>query len=536
MGEWSPPDSLNLWFASGFSTLEAMQPAMRGFVAVTSDGKYIPDLATTVPTIANGGVVINGTTFDVKVTLKSGLEWSDGTPLTMDDYVATWKWATDKAQTGCIGCTTGWPDIGGIDESTDKLTATIHFKDLYSGWLGFLTSGPWPARYLDSVPVAKASTLYPLSPDVSKVPFDGPFVITSASKTEIDYAPNPNWAGGVSTPHAPFLAGLKFVYYGDKNGEITDFLAGKLDLAFALNQGDYPAIAKVDPSIGKAEEVPVWRYEHLDINNDPDHARGNDLWDPAVRKALAMAVDKANLISVLFPGQSIQPACSPAPPGLWYGVAETCPAYDPTAAQAALTAAGLAVGTDGDFQYQGKDLNLELCTFASSSAELTELQKVQGYLAAVHVKSYVKTVDASSVLYAAWSDTTPTTDCSIYRGNYDLAAFTYVVSGSPYNDDFYTYASDQWPEKGDHSGGNDTRFSDPAMDEALATLKSAVDLQAQADAAKAVQDAYIAGTPEIPLFYRAEVTGISSHIGNWPGYAPSSFGELWNVEDWFYAP
>ena len=89
MGEWSPPDSLNLWFASAFSAVEAMQPAMRGFIAVTSDGKYIPDLATTVPTVENGEVVINGTTFDVKVTLKAGLKWSNGTPLTMDDFVAT---------------------------------------------------------------------------------------------------------------------------------------------------------------------------------------------------------------------------------------------------------------------------------------------------------------------------------------------------------------------------------------------------------------------------------------------------------------
>ena len=150
-------DTLNLWFSTSYSAVEAMQPAMRGFVAITSDGKYIPDLATTVPTPENGGVVINGTTFDVKVTLKPNLKWSDGTPLTMDDYVATYKWATDKAQTGCNGCAVGWPDISGIDESTDKLTATIHFKDLYAGWLGFLTTGPFPGAYLNSVPVAQAS-------------------------------------------------------------------------------------------------------------------------------------------------------------------------------------------------------------------------------------------------------------------------------------------------------------------------------------------------------------------------------------------
>ncbi len=536
MGEWQPEDTLNVWFSTSYSAVEATQPAERGFVAITSDGKYIPDLATTVPTPENGGVVINGTTFDVKVTLKPNLKWSDGTPLTMDDFVATYKWATDKGQTGCNACAVGWPDISGIDESTDKLTATIHFKDLYAGWLGFLTTGPFPGAYLNSVPIAKASSLYPVSSDISKVPFNGPFVITNASKTEIDYAPNPNWAGGVSTAHAPYLAGLKFVFYDSKDGEIADFLAGKLDLAFDMTQADYPAVAKVDPSIGKAESAPAWQYEHLDINNDPNHTRGNDLWDPAVRKALAMSVNKTDMISVLFPGQSIQPACSPAPPGLWYGVVETCPAYDPTAAQAALTAAGLAIGSTGNFQYQGKDLNLELCTTSGNPTRLTELQKVQGYLQAIHVKSYVKTVDATSALFATWAKTTPTTDCSIYRGNYDLADFAYVITGSPYNDYFYTYATTQWPEKGDNSGSNDTRFSDPTMDAALTTLKSAVDLQQQADAAKAVQDAYIAGTPEIPIYYRAETTGVSTHVGNWPGYSPAAFGEIWNVEDWYFIP
>ena len=74
------------------------------------------------------------------------------------------------------------------------------------------------------------------------------------------------------------------------------------------------------------------------------------------------------------------------------------------------------------------------------------------------------------------------------------------------------------------------------MDAALTTLKTAVDLQQQADAAKAVQDAYIAGTPEIPIYYRAETTGVGVHIGNWPGYSPAAFGPIWNVEDWYFIP
>ena len=81
---------------------------------------------------------------------------------------------------------------------------------------------------------------------------------------------------------------------------------------------------------------------------------------------------------------------------------------------------------------------------------------------------------------------------------------------------------------------NDTRFSDPTMDAALTTLKTDVDLPQQCRCRKAVQDAYIAGTPEIPLYYRAETTGVGVHVGGWPGYNPSSVGAIWNAEDWFF--
>ena len=531
IGEVGAPTTLDLWSSNSLSAIDAMRPVMRGFVAITSDGRYIPDLATTVPTPANGGVVVNGTGLDVKVTLKPNLKWSDGTALTMDDFMATWKWATAPQATACPLCAIGWPDIGSIDESSDGLTATIHFKDLYSAWLGFLTNGPWPVTYLTSAP---AGGLYPLTDAMAAVPVDGPFIITNAGPTEVDYAPDQYWAGGASSAHAPYLAGLRLVFYADKTSEINDFLAGHIDLALSLTESDYHAVSAVDPAVGKATSDPLWQYEHLDLNNDPTHARGQDLWDPAVRRALAMAIDKPGLISVLFPGQSLQPACSPAPPGLWYGVTESCPGYDPAGAQAALKAAGLTIGPSGDFQYSGKDLDLEMCTTADVPTRLSELQAIQRYLAAVHVKSYIKTVPAETVLFGPWSKTTAATDCSIFRGTYDVAAFAYALTGSPYNDYDFVYSSAQWPEKGDHSGNNDTRFSDPAMDAALANLKSAVDLQAQAEAAKAVQDAYVAGMPEIPLYYRIATSGVGAHAGNWPGYGPSQSGALWNVEDWFY--
>jgi hypothetical protein len=71
------------------------------------------------------------------------------------------------------------------------------------------------------------------------------------------------------------------------------------------------------------------------------------------------------------------------------------------------------------------------------------------------------------------------------------------------------------------------------MDAALAKLATDVDPKNQLADAGAVQDAYDKGFAEVPIYYRSEATGLSAHVGNWPGYAPSAVGPTWDVEDWY---
>ena len=534
MGEWEAPTNLNPFFTTAFTTFEALQPALRGFVTISSDGKYVPDLAASIPTVDNGKVVITGNTFTVEVTLKPGLKWSDGTPLTMNDWKYTWQWANDPAQSGCTNCTIGFPEISAIDVSADGLTATMHFKELYAGWLSFLGTAILPEHYFSKLSIADASKSMPVSSAIKNVPWSGPFMITNASPTEIDYDKNPYWNAGVSgTVHPAYLDHLKFAFYGTKDGMIAAFKNGEIDLALDMTQADYATVQATDPSIGTAELQPAWQYEHFDLNNDPNNTRGWDMNNVDVRKAIAMAVNKPDMLSAVFPGQDLTPACSPAAPGMWYRVEETCPKFDVEGAKALLAKAGWNPGSDGIVAKNGKEMDLELVTTSGNPTRLLELQKMQGYLQAIGIKSHIVTADAGSVVFAGWADTTPTTDGSIYRGTYDIADFAYVMGADIYSNYYYTYASDQWPELGDNSGSNDTRFSSPAMDAALTAVKSAVDLKDQLQYAKAIQDAYIAGVPEIPLYYRAEVTGVGTRLGNWPGYNPSSVGPTWNVEDWF---
>ncbi len=541
MGEWQAASQLNPYYTNAEADIEAIVPMMRSFATISSDGKYIPDLATEIPTTTNGGITVSGNTMTMVLHLKPGLKWSDGQPLTMNDFKYTWKWALDSAQSGCVYCGTsnGFPLIDTIDVSSDGLTATLHFKSLFGGWLGSLaTWWPLPEHYMSSIPVKDAEKKsYPVGAAVVNAPVSGPFKISnvvSGPSGEIDYVPNPNWHGGVSSSHAPYLSNLKFQYFGDQNGEVTAFLNGSIDVAFDLLQDSYPAIQKVSPSIGTASLTPLWEYEHFDINNDPQGTRGNGLNDPNVRKALAMAVNKQAIISADFPGTQLVPACSPTPPGVWYTKQETCPSYDPSGAQQLLTQAGWTVDSSGWVAKNGKEMNLLLCTTSGNPTRLTELQKLSSDLKAIHVKSTIKTADAASVVFATWQATTPTTDCSIYRGTYDIADFAYVLTGTPYGDYFFTYSSSQFPELGDHSGGNDTRFKSTEMDNALNALATDVPLQSMLKDAQAVQDAYVAGIPEIPLYYRSAAVAVGANLGNWPGYSPASVGPTWNVEDWFF--
>jgi peptide/nickel transport system substrate-binding protein len=53
-----------------------------------AEGNYIPDLATQVPTLRNGGISRDGKT--IVVHLRKGVVWADGAPLTAADWLFTY--------------------------------------------------------------------------------------------------------------------------------------------------------------------------------------------------------------------------------------------------------------------------------------------------------------------------------------------------------------------------------------------------------------------------------------------------------------
>ena len=83
---------------------------------------------------------------------------------------------------------------------------------------------------------------------------------------------------------------------------------------------------------------------------------------------------------------------------------------------------------------------------------------------------------------------------------------------------------------------NTTRISDPELDASLDALGNEIDQAAQLAAAATMQEKLAAALPEIPLYYRAESTGVGNRLGGYERFNPSSAGPTWDVEKWFVNP
>ena len=130
IGDWQEANQFNPFYFSQVTEANVASAAWAGLVVPTSDYKYLPDLAAEPSTVDNGGVKVpgdNGDAMTVTWKLKPGLLWSDGQPLTCDDFAYTWSWVMDKDNTGLAGGTTGYDQITKVD-CPDPTTIVYHFK------------------------------------------------------------------------------------------------------------------------------------------------------------------------------------------------------------------------------------------------------------------------------------------------------------------------------------------------------------------------------------------------------------------------
>jgi peptide/nickel transport system substrate-binding protein len=545
LAEWQSPDSINTYYGSAFTNNEAFYAnSFDGLVRNTYDLGYFPDLAKEVPTTANGDVVVNGTKMDVTYKLKEGMKWSDGSPITCDDVIATQNWIMDKANTGLAAGTTGNDQITGID-GAGTTTCVVHFGTIYEGFLA-LFDPILPAKYITTIPVKDAvSKLYPLAHPEQGL-YSGPYIPTEyKADASITFVPNPNAAtigvtAGTGTAHAPYLSKVIMKLYGDAESMVKGFTAGEVDVAMDLNDADIPSLTGVpacsgdDPSASTAPCKiihPSLTYEHQDYNQKSLKEKfGADY--TTIITALKMATDREAIAAGPLQG-TVTVSNSAISPLVWYYKDEGgSTKADPAGATKLLTDAGWAKGSDGYLAKGGKTLEVKYCT-STRQVRVDTLTLVASQLKAIGVKANVVAVPANPNLFGGWNNAPADTNCNLSHGNYDVAEFAYISPLDPVSG-YANYHSSQIPDPAPHNGSNTTRIALPELDAAYDTVKNNVDLQKIKDAMGVVQDIYATtkNTYELPLYQRQDVWLVNNKIHNFTGH-PSIASSQWNIADWW---
>jgi peptide/nickel transport system substrate-binding protein len=540
IGDWQEANQFNPYYVTQVTEANVASAAWASLVVLTSDYRYAPDLASGVPTTTNGGVKVPGDAGDamtVTWTLRDGLKWSDGQPLTCDDFKFSWEWVLDKDNVGVL--TSGFEDISKFDCPSDT-SMVWHFKKIYEGYITLMVA-PLPRHVVGKIPVKDVVSGKGFkATEIAKMPVSGAFKFESVTpQQELRLAKNPNYKSWATTKPA-HLDTLIWKWYGDADLMIAGFKAGEVDFATDLQDSDIPKVVDLGTQVSA---VPALLYEFLRPNWSAgpfdatkkiggcsrnsavaDRGTGCPMADPAMRQAVSFAVDK-NEINTRLLGGTVQIANTSISPGAWFFADQTPATFDPAKAKEILDAAGWVAGADGIRSKDGLKAKIELCT-TTRQVRVDTLALIANWLKDVGIEAVSNPVDSTNI-FAGYNEATADTPCALSTSNFDLAEHAFSSSIDPLGS-YFSYHSSQF----EPNGVNDAEVVDTGIDTALDTVKNSVDFKVIKDAMAEFQKVYVEKTVEIPLYYRKNVDLVGTKLGNFFAN-PTQAGPSWNVVDWF---
>ena len=525
-----PEDPLSFNGAVGDQGYDSMvmKLVLLGLADIDPDGKVFPELASELPTVENGGVVVdeNAGTMDVTWKIRKEANWADGEPVTADDVIFTYE--------AIINPTTGsWIQgidyVDGIDKIDDK-SFVIHFNTFYPGYLTLFGGEQvviWPKHFCSAEEGFAAW-------DCGRNPLsDGPFTLKEwVTGDHLTFIRNPNY----------FEAGKPQIYkivvqiVPDASVRKTMMIQGDADVyMWATEQiaDELKNETNVKVSVSPTSRWVMRLFMNLAAKGSIDPVANPNpiLADVRVRRAIRMAIDVDIISKEIFRGYS-----SPVWNDLFrapYACDIPRPAYDPEAAKALLEEAGWT-DTNGDGKREcqkclnakeGDPLKLELITYAEYGEPLILTQQLIGEMMGKIGFDMKLTVVQGSIL---WADAE--SGGLEQRGEFEIDLYDDGYGGIDPTDFLWQYYASTSAEPG--NGWNVGRWINENFDTLLGEAYS-LDEQNRKDLFCQMAKILDEELPQILLFstlnadaYSARLSGVQSNINDIV---------TWNAADWTLA-
>jgi peptide/nickel transport system substrate-binding protein len=512
---------MNPYITTAFITGQVTEAVIEPLVQPDADGEYQPVLAARVPTEASGDVTNDGRT--ITWQLKEGVTWSDGSPFTSADVLFTYE-AAVNADSGSVR-TSSFAGIESI-EAPDDYTVVITYAEFNSSFLDQFQWGILPAS------AGEAADM--LSWDYNRQPLGtGPFKVDEwISGDRIVMSRNENYR----EEGQPHLDELIFQIVPSEEVRVQMMLEGDAQIMMWPDSTLREVWDGADNvQLQLAPGIYVLRM-FLNLSQpgdgDPGAAAPHPiLGDPAVRQAIALAIDYDSIVNDLAEGR-VDRATSPFALG-WYDCGIAGDPYDPEAAAALLDEAGWR-DEDGDgireahdnmYAEEGTPLSLTMTGYSGFTLlDQTELV-IAEYLKDIGVDLQVGN-EEMAVLFGGWADQAPRK-----VGDYDILIYDTGAGINPQQHIADYFLSYNIPtEENGGVGANYTRWvnedADALIEEAGRTPDLAERKELYCQLGELIKESY----SQIFLYQFQEGHAFSTSLA---GVQVSTWAPLtWDAEHW----
>lgn len=472
-----------------------------GLTEEDADGRIIPDLATAVPTAANGGIADGGRA--ITYHLRKGVVWQDGAPFTSADVAFSWR-AIMNPNT-IVGNHVPYDEVARVD-TPDASTVVFHLKEPYA---------PFVAEAFNSSTVSYVIPAHLLQRyhDLNRVPFNqapvgtGPYRLVRWLRGDrMEFEANPGYFKG--TPKIPRIVVHEIP---QENTGVTELKTHELDWYTALSEASYAQVR------GTADVrlviTPQNAYRGLWINNERPL-----LADSHVRRAIAYAIDKKTMVDKVTHGTGTV-ATEDIPSFMWaYDRDVPTYRYDPARARALLREAGWEPGPDGTLAKNGQPLALTLVLRQGAVGDAAMSVMVQSWLRAVGMHVSIKAYPGSTLFALGPAGV-------LNPGKYDIDISGFSSAYDP--DDSVQFACANRPP----NGFNWTRYCSPEMDRLQHEAISTNDRAARKAAYAKVETQLATDVPQIFFYYQPAIEAVATRLKN---FRPSPISPTWNAEQWSF--
>jgi peptide/nickel transport system substrate-binding protein len=502
-----------------------MELVLLGLTDLDAEGNFFLELAAEMPTVENGGVVVDedAWTMEVTWTLRDDIFWADGEPVTADDVIFTWNAIADP-ETGI------WAE--GVDytdsiEKIDDYSFVVYYNTVYPNYriqFGGENFAVWPEHYCD------AEQGY-VSWDCNRDPLSsGPYLLDEwETGDHLTFSRNPNYF----EEGKPSIDSIVVRIVPERSVIKTMMLAGDADLFMWLTPTEVDDLEEASNT--EVTFSPTTRWVMRLIPNlaargelDAEASPHPILSDVNVRRAIRMAIDTELLTQEIFRGYN-EPVWTELfrPP---YVCDIPQPVYDPTAAQALLEEAGWT-DQDGDgvrechgcgTAEEGYVMSMENMIYAEYGEELELAQQlVAEMLGGIGIDLELSIIEGT-VLWADYES-----GGVEQQGDFDLNMWDDGYPGVDPTDHLwaYYYSEAAEPDYGWNVGRWRNADFDALLDEAY-TLDEEYRQELFCQMAEILEEEL----PQILLWTELDADGYSTRLEG----VQATVNDLvtWNVADW----